>query len=43
MNNIIQLIGEKVKKEINKNVNKVIEGSTSLDNIVDSVKEWWMK
>lgn len=39
MNNIIQLIGEKVKKEINKNVNKVIEGSTSLDNIVDSVKE----
>ena len=39
MNNIIQLIGQKVKSEIEKGVVKVIEGDARLDNIVDSVDE----
>jgi len=39
MNNIIQLIAEKVKKEIEESVDKVCEGSANLDNIVDSVSE----
>ncbi|HOK63012.1 MAG TPA: UPF0236 family protein [Soehngenia sp.] len=37
MNNIIQLIAEKVKREIEESVIKVIEGELTLDNIVDSV------
>lgn len=39
MNNIIQLIAEKVKNEIEESVIKVIEGDSKLDNIVDSVGE----
>ncbi|TFZ39133.1 ISLre2 family transposase [Soehngenia longivitae] len=39
MNNIIQLIAEKVKREIEESVIKVIEGEVNLDNIVDSVGE----
>lgn len=39
MNNIIQLIAEKVKKEIEESVVKVLEGNINLDDIVDSVKE----
>lgn len=39
MNNIIQVIVEKVKKEIEESVIKVLEGNTNLDNIVDSVGE----
>ena len=37
MNNIIQLITQKVKREIEENVIKVLEGSSNLDEIVDSV------
>lgn len=37
MNNIIQLIAEKVKSEIEKSVIKVLEGEGNLDDIVDSV------
>ena len=37
MNNIIHLIGQKVKREIEENVIKVLEGSSNLDEIVDSV------
>ncbi len=37
MNNIIQLIMEKVKGEIEENVIKALEGDAKLDNIVDSV------
>ena len=39
MNNIIQLIGQKVKDTIEESVIKVLEGDTKLDNIVDSVGE----
>ena len=39
MNNIIQLIAGKVKKEIEDSVIKVLEGDAKLDNIVDSVGE----
>ncbi|MDD4528155.1 MAG: ISLre2 family transposase [Candidatus Margulisbacteria bacterium] len=39
MNNIIQLVAQKVKREIEENLIKVIEGSTNLDHIVDSVGE----
>ena len=39
MNNIIQLVAQKVKKEIERNLIKVLEGSTDLDHIVDSVGE----
>jgi len=39
MNNIIQLIAEKVKREIEESLIKVIEGEVNLDNIVDSVGE----
>src|SRR5699024_7197856 len=39
MNNIIQLIGEKVKGTIEESVIKVIEGDAKLDDIVDSVGE----
>lgn len=39
MNNIIQLIAGKVKKEIEESVIKVLEGDAKLDNIVDSVGE----
>jgi hypothetical protein len=39
MNNIIQLVAQKVKREIEENLIKVIEGSTDLDHIVDSVGE----
>ncbi len=39
MNNIIQLIAEKVKREIEEGVNKVLRGEANLDNIVDSVGE----
>ena len=39
MNNIIQLIAGKVKKEIEESVIKVLEGNKNLDDIVDSVKE----
>ena len=39
MNNIIQLIAEKVKREIEESVIKVIEGELTLDNVVDSVGE----
>jgi len=39
MNNIIQLIAEKVKKEIEESVTKVLEGDLNLDNIIDSVGE----
>ena len=39
MNNIIQLIVGKVKKEIGKSVNKALKGEANLDNIVDSVEE----
>lgn len=39
MNNIIQLIAEKVKREIEESVNKVLKGEINLDNIVDSVGE----
>lgn len=39
MNNIIQLIAEKVKREIEESVIKVLEGNTNLDNIVDLVKK----
>ena len=39
MNNIIQLIGQKVKKEIEKSVINVLEGTSKLDEIVDSVGE----
>ena len=37
MNNIIQLIGQKVKREIEKSVINVLEGELNLDEIVDSV------
>ena len=37
MNNIIQLIAEKVKCEIENNLIKVIKGEGSLDSIIDSV------
>jgi len=36
---IIQLIAEKVKREIEESLIKVIEGEVNLDNIVDSVGE----
>ena len=39
MNNIIQLIGQKVKREIEKSVINVLEGALNLDEIVDSVGE----
>lgn len=39
MNNIIQLIAEKVKDTIGESVIEVLEGDTKLDNIVDSVGE----
>ena len=39
MNNIIQLIGQKVKREIEKSVINVLEGELNLDEIVDSVGE----
>jgi len=39
MNNIIQLIAEKVKCEIENNLIKVLEGGGSLDSIIDSVGE----
>lgn len=39
MNNIIQLIAKKVKREIEESVNKVLRGEANLDNIVDSVGE----
>jgi hypothetical protein len=39
MNNIIQLIGQKVKDTIEEGVISVLEGDTKLDNIVDSVAE----
>ncbi len=39
MNNIIQLIAEKVKGTIEESVIKVLEGDAKLDNIVDSVGE----
>ncbi len=39
MNNIIQLIGQKVKDTIEEGVISVLEGDTKLDNIVDSVGE----
>jgi hypothetical protein len=39
MNNIIQLIAEKVKDTIEESVIKVLEGETKLDTIVDSVGE----
>ncbi len=39
MNNIIQLIAEKVKREIEESVIKVLKGNTNLDKIVDSVDE----
>lgn len=39
MNNIIHLITKKVKREIEENVIKVLEGSSNLDEIVDSVGE----
>jgi len=39
MNNIIQLIMEKVKGEIEENVIKALEGDAKLDDIVDSVTE----
>ena len=39
MNNIIQLVAQKVKREIEENLIKVLEGSTDLDRIVDSVGE----
>lgn len=39
MNNIIQLIAKKVKREIEESVIKVLEGDLNLDNIVDSVGE----
>jgi len=35
MNNIIQLVAQKVKREIEENLIKVLEGSTDLDRIVD--------
>ena len=37
MNNIIQLIAEKVKDTIEESVIKVLEGETKLDNVVDLV------
>ena len=37
MNNIIQEIIEKVKREIEESVIKVLEGDLNLDEIVDSV------
>jgi hypothetical protein len=39
MNNIIHLVAQKVKREIEGNLIKVMEGSTDLDHIVDSVGE----
>ena len=39
MNNIIQLIVQKVKGEIEESVVKILEGGTNLDKIVDSVGE----
>jgi hypothetical protein len=39
MNNIIQLVAQKVKREIEENLIKVLEGSTNLNHIVDSVGE----
>lgn len=39
MDNIIQLIVEKVKGEIEKNVEKILKGSLNLDETVDSVGE----
>ncbi len=39
MNNIIQLIMQKVKDEIEESVIKILEGGTNLDKIVDSVGE----
>ena len=39
MNNIIQLVAQKVKREIEENLIKVLEGGTDLDHIVDSVGE----
>ncbi len=39
MNNIIQLIAEKVKSEIEESVIKVLEGNTNFDKIVDLVDE----
>jgi 23S rRNA (uracil-5-)-methyltransferase RumA len=39
MNNIIQLVAQKVKREIEGNLIKVLEGNTDLDHIVDSVGE----
>ncbi len=39
MNNIIQLIAEKVKKEIEESVIKVLEDDAKLDNIIESVGE----
>ena len=37
MNNIIQLIMQKVKREIEESVNKILEGDSDLDNMIDSV------
>ncbi|SHD76519.1 conserved protein of unknown function [[Clostridium] ultunense Esp] len=39
MNNIIHVIVEKVKREIEESVIKVLEDNANLDNIVDSVGE----
>src|SRR6056297_3683073 len=39
MNNIIQLIMEKVKREIEENIIKALEGDAKLDDMVDSVGE----
>ena len=39
MNNIIHVIVEKVKREIEESVIKVLEGNANLDDIVDSVRE----
>ncbi len=39
MNNIIQLVAQKVKREIEKNIVNVLEGSSNLYDIVDSVNE----
>lgn len=39
MNNIIQLITQKVKGEIENNIIKVLEGASNLDEMVDSIGE----
>ena len=39
MNNIIQLIAEKVKEKIEESVIKVLEGNANLDSIIDSIDE----